>query len=289
MNNQNLNNFPNKNWMACTPAIDHLSLRRMTLPGTHNAGCDWQASYALVPGKHWLACQHQSFYSQLNNGSRALDLRLFHDPSAKEEYDRFRFHHNEYLSSRTVGNLVSDLNHFLSESPDEFIILDFKHFKSGKDTFDFKLFNELMLRALRQRIIPAENRYLSLAELRKINPLQRILVCAPRYDELDRQYFDGEVESKWSGISTTNVTELKTFIARVLEAPPSQWTTWTLSATCYSATGGPTDIHNELNGMFNPQNSDWALKCNIINVDFIEESQLVEFCKVVNTLKGRRY
>ena len=41
--------------------------------------------------------------------------------------------------------------------------------------------------------------------------------------------------------------------------------------------------------MFNPQNSDWALKCNIINVDFIEESQLVEFCKVVNTLKGRRY
>jgi 1-phosphatidylinositol phosphodiesterase len=39
--------------------------------------------------------------------------------------------------------------------------------------------------------------------------------------------------------------------------------------------------------MFDPQTSDWARKCNIINVDFIEESQIVNFCRVVNLLKGR--
>lgn len=61
---ENFDDIPTHQWMAYSPQIDNLSLFEMTLPGAHNAGCDWEASYALIPGKNWLACQDVSFYSQ---------------------------------------------------------------------------------------------------------------------------------------------------------------------------------------------------------------------------------
>jgi 1-phosphatidylinositol phosphodiesterase len=287
LNNNTYTDYPNKRWMAATREVDRLTLSEMTLPGTHNAGCDWQASYALIPGKHWLACQHQSFASQLNHGSRALDVRLSYDASALDAFDRFRFHHNEYLSSRTLKNLVVDVWDFLSENPDEFIILDFKNFKTGTGTFDFALFNRLVVQALEPRMIPARNKHLTLGDLKKISPLQRVLVCAPRHSDLDGNLFHDEVKSKWSGLSTPNVSDLRNFITSVMSNTPGSYDNWTLSATCYSGMGGPVDIHTELDLMFDPQKSEWARKCNIINVDFIEESQIVNFCRVVNLLKGR--
>lgn len=287
MSNNTENYYPNKNWMAATREVDYLTLSQLTLPGTHNAGCDWQASYALIPGKHWLACQHESFAGQLHHGSRALDVRLIYDANAKEPFARFRFHHNEYLSSRTLQNLVVDLCSFLTANPDEFIVLDFKNFKCAKGTFDFALFNTLIVQALGPRMIPADNKHLSLGELKRISPLQRVLVCAPRYKGLDTNLFHDEVENKWSGISTTNISELKAFITNIMRNPPDKQNNWTLSATCYSGTGGPTDIHSELDAMFDPQHSDWAHKCNIINIDFIEESNIVNFCRIVNLFKGR--
>lgn len=287
MNNNTSTNYPNIRWMTATREVDRLTLSEMTLPGTHNAGCDWQASYALIPGKHWLACQHQSFASQLNHGSRALDVRLSHDASANEGFARFRFHHNEYLSSRTLENLVVEVWEFLPANPDEFIILDFKNFKNGNGAFDFALFNRLVVQALGPRMIPARNKHLTLGDLKKISPLQRILVCAPRSSELDADLFHDEVKSKWSGLSTPNVSDLRNFITSLMSNPPGNYDNWTLSATCYSGVGGPVDIHTELDLMFDPQKSDWARKCNIINVDFIEESRIVNFCQAVNLLKGR--
>ena len=48
---ENSDNIQTYQWMADAPDIDNLSLFEMTLPGAHNAGCDWDASYALIPGK----------------------------------------------------------------------------------------------------------------------------------------------------------------------------------------------------------------------------------------------
>jgi hypothetical protein len=75
MSNRIVENYALNNWMAATPALDTLSLCELTLPGSHNAGCDWKASYPIIPGAHWLACQNDSFYAQLHNGARALDVR----------------------------------------------------------------------------------------------------------------------------------------------------------------------------------------------------------------------
>jgi 1-phosphatidylinositol phosphodiesterase len=273
------------NWISAIPAIDTLSLTELTLPGTHNAGSDWKASWPLIPGAHWLACQHESFYAQLNHGSRALDIRLTYDADAPG-MGKFRTHHNGYRNNRTLGNLVTDVNRFLAENPNEFIILDF-HELSG-DSFDFPYFNSMMMLFLGDRLIPSKNLPLSLGQLKRISTTQRILVAAPRHTALDHNVFIREIEHKWSGSGITNTAELEKHIIHVLKYPPGTWAPWSLSATSYSALGGPVDIHETLNSWFAPEKSDWATQCNIINVDFIEESNIVSYCRTVNLAKANK-
>jgi len=285
MDNFVQNNYTLNNWMAATPAIDTLSLCELTLPGTHNAGSDWQASWPLIPGAHWLACQHQSFYAQLRHGSRALDIRLMYDADA-QGLGKFCIHHNGYRNGRTLGNLVTDVEKFLQENPNEFIILDFHELK--REQFDFAYFNSMMMRFLGDRLIPTQNRSLSLRQLKQISSVQRVLVATPWHSALDRNVFHEQIEHKWSGSGITNAADLKQHIINVLKYPPGTSAPWSLSATSYSALGGPVDIHDELNFWFDPNNNDWASKCNIINVDFIEESNIVSYCRTVNLTKANK-
>lgn len=285
MNNAVQNNYETKNWMAATPAIDTLSLAELTLPGTHNAGSDWKSSWPLIPGAHWLACQHESFYSQLRHGSRALDVRLMHNASAPA-LGQFCIHHNGYRNGRTIAHLFTDVETFLRENPNEFIILDFHELRG--DAFDFAYFNQMVTQFLGRRVIPSQNRSLSLGQLKHISASQRILVAAPSQWALDNNVFIQQIKHQWSGMSTTNVAELKKHITKVLQYPPGTWAPWSLSATSYSALGGPVDIHNELNTWFDPSNSDWATLCNIINVDFIEESNIVSYCRTANLKKAAK-
>ncbi|MFJ2709501.1 phosphatidylinositol-specific phospholipase C domain-containing protein [Pseudomonas sp. NPDC087346] len=269
MNSTTSTGFSLNNWMAGTPAIDKLSLYKLALPGTHNAGCDWQASYALIPGAHWVACQHKAFYEQLNSGSRALDLRLVYKNNG-EGLAKFRIQHNGFLSSRTLGNLVSDIERFLTENPEEFIILDFHELKEESHPFDYVTFNNMLLKSLNNRVIPSSNRHLSLAQLKNISRSQRILIHAGWHRELDNVWFNDKVQHQWIGTQTPGASDIQKFIAEVMVSPPSSYQPWSLSATCYAALGGPVDIHTHLDRWFDPANSDWLLKCNIVNVDFIE-------------------
>ncbi|PTT32052.1 phospholipase [Pseudomonas sp. HMWF021] len=274
------------NWMSATPQLDVLTLQEITLPGTHNAGSDWQASYPLFgPPRHWLACQHNSFLAQLRNGARALDIRLTYDAN-KEGAGKFIMHHDGHRNSRTLGNLVTDIRDFLRENPDEFIILDF-HELSGKD-FNFTLFSELVRHFLGQCAIPAYNRYLSIGELKQHSSQQRVRICATLHPDLDQDIFNDQVQHEWSGSGLTTSSELKAFIARVLKSPPGIWKPWSLSATGYTALGGPEDLHEYIDVWFDPKQSEWATKCNIVNVDFIEESKIVDFCRTTNLIKANR-
>lgn len=274
------------NWMSTTPAIDSLNICELTLPGTHNAGSDWRATYPIFgPPRHWLACQHDSFHAQLNHGARALDIRLIYDAKG-EGPGKFVMHHNKNKNSRTLENLVVDINNFLKKNPDEFIVLDF-HSLEGND-FDHEHFNKTMINSLGQRLIPRANQSLTLRELKRISTTQRVFAAASSHWKLDYKVFHESIRHKWSGKPTTSPDELRQYIESVMQNPPGTWNPWSLSATSYTALGGPVDIHNELNEWFDLDKSDWALKCNIINVDFIEESDLVEFCRVANVLKSRQ-
>lgn len=270
-------------WMTATPSLDSLTLLQMALPGTHNAGSDWQASYPLLgPPRHWLACQHNTFFHQLHHGARALDIRLDYEQSA-EGLAKFRLHHNGHRNSRTLGHLVTDVNDFLEKHPDEFIVLDF-HALDGEN-FDFAYFNQMIIHFLGMRIIPRSNHYLPIEQLKQISPRQRIVVAAQSHRGLNESVFIGKIEHEWTGESITNAQELHQFITQLLKKPSSSWEFWSLSATSYSALGGPVDIHDQLNEWFDPGKSNWAQLCNIINVDFIEESRIVDFCRTANLNK----
>lgn len=74
----------------------------------------------------------------------------------------------------------------------------------------------------------------------------------------------------------------------VLRTPPPRTSLWSLSATSYSKVGGPVDIHDELDNWFDPTTHDLSERCNIINVDFMEESQLVAYCRSAGLINARK-
>lgn len=275
----------NRNWMKATPNIDSLSLSKMCLPGTHNAGSDWKASYAFLPGAHFLACQHDSFYAQLNHGARALDLRLA-CLSSKKGIDRFRFCHDKYLSSRTLGDLFRDLKQFLGENPDEFVILDFHELSSSEGQFNYKEFNDLIKFFIGSLIIETGETHRSLATLKRDSISKRVLLTGPSHPDLDYNLFAPQIEHQWVGKGSFLTGTLKSYITEVMQQSHSQWRPWSLSAAVYTVPIGPVDIHDELNEWFDPRKSDWASKCNIINVDFIEESNIVAYCREANIAKA---
>ncbi|WP_332763055.1 phospholipase [Pseudomonas koreensis] len=271
--------------MADAQLIDNLSLYELTLPGAHNAGCDWQATYALIPGKNWLACQDVSFYSQLNRGARALDVRLEFIAEA-QGLAQFRFQHNGHRSSRTLEDLIRDIKGFYERSPDEFIILDFHELKNGTKAFDHSLFKALMLEHLGERMIPAKNLHLTLGQLKAISPLQRIMVAASMTWETDDHRFQRKIDHQWINQKIVSTSDLRGFIADVLGKPISRLHPWSLSATSYTL-GGPQRVLGALDDWFDPDKSDWAKKCHIINFDFIKDSNLVHFCLTANLQKAR--
>lgn len=285
MNNYSRDELATHQWMAATAELDNLKLTELTLPGTHNAGCDREASYPLIPGKNWIACQDVSFYSQLNRGARALDLRLVYDDKGRG-FEKFRFQHDNYRSSRHLGDLVRDIKAFFERSPNEFIILDFHELASGDSAFNHAEFKQLMLTHLGARIIPENHRHLTLGQLKDISPLQRLLLAAPLPWNVRDDHFHKQISHQWIGESLVSASDLQAYITEVLSDPPGQWQLWSLSATAYHGLYGPLRILQELDSWFDPAASDWAKKCNIINFDFIKNSDIVHFCRLANLQKA---
>lgn len=285
--------FPAHEWMRATPECDNLSLKEMTLPGTHNAGCDLEASYSSVFKRNWFACQDVPFYSQLNRGARALDVRLVYNAKASG-LEKFRFVHNGARSSRTLADLIRDIKAFLERSFNEFIILDFHKLEHGDERFDFGYFSDMMKEHLGEHIIPTENMNLTLGQLKAISRPQRVLVTAPYNSSLDRKIFASETPHRWAGSDASKIFEdtfshsrLKLYITEVLANPPGQRAPWSLSAAVYDA-GGPVRMLKDLDEWFDPAKSDWAEKCSIINFDFIKSSKIVYFCYLANLKKASK-
>lgn len=273
-------------WMTDLPGIDSMKLNELILPGAHNAGADKKATYVAPGVSHWAVCQNNSFYEQLNNGARALDVRVEYNVDSRG-VGTFWFQHNGFRSSRSLENLVTQVSRFLQENPDEFVLLDFHELKSANTPFDHKEFNRFLLTHLGQRIIPSRNKYLSLGQLKQASLTQRVWVAAGHHPDLDQDWLLSEIQHEWSGQSLTSVKEVQALIARATQDPPSPWRPWSLSATSYTALGGPVDIKEHLDRWFAPASEGWILKCSIINADFFEESKLVPNCRIANIMKAR--
>jgi 1-phosphatidylinositol phosphodiesterase len=285
MNDYNLHQHRTADWMSNTPAMDNLSLLELILPGAHNAGVDSKASYLTSQIKHWIVCQNDSFFYQLNNGARALDVRVEYEIDSRG-VGTFWFQHNGYRSSRSLENLVMQVIRFLQENPDEFVLLDFHELKSTRTPFDYKEFNRFMLTHLGQRIIPSRHESLSLGQLKKASRKQRVWVATQSHPELSREWFISKVDHEWSHKSLTSVEDVEALIERATYDKRNAWSPWSLSATAYSVLGGPEVITGHLDRWFDPDANGWVFNCNIINADFFEKSRLVSNCRTANIIKA---
>jgi 1-phosphatidylinositol phosphodiesterase len=273
--------------MSNTPNIDKLTMGELILPGAHNSGSDDKGNYVFGPAKHWAVCQNDSFYYQLVNGARALDLRLEFDLNNTPSDSFFYFHHNGTRSYRELSQLVRDADRFLQENPDEFIIFDFHKLERGNRSFHFQEFSDRLVKSFAHRIIPTYNSNKTLGDLKKASRTQRVLLAAGWQPDLHRESFSRPIEHKWSGSSITNTQTLNAHIENVLKSSPSSTYPWSLSATAYTVAGGPVDIQKELNEWFDVSKP-WIHKCSIINADFFEESNLVAHCRMANAIKANQ-
>ena len=281
-NNQS---FTTNSWMTQLPAIDSLSLAELVLPGAHNAGVDKKASYAAPGISHWAACQTHTFYYQLTQGARALDVRLEY-VIGSNGVGTFWCQHNGFRSSRSLEDLITSVIRFLQENPDEFIVLDFHQLNAGNQAFDHREFNRLLMTHLGDRIIPYRNADLTLGQLKRASHARRVLVAAEYHPSFDATLFCRFIPHEWSGIGTTSISELNAHITQVMRYPPTSDMPWSLSATSYHAVGGPVNIGEQLDQWFDPAVSEWILRCSIINADFFETSNLVSHCRMANLIKA---
>lgn len=275
--------FDKTNWMSHILNVNTMKLTDIIWPGAHNCGMDKKApNYEVVSG-HWTTCQNDSFSSQLSNGARAFDIRLGYRRG--RDQDIFYFHHDGYESHRVLDELIDAILSFLAQHSTEFIILDFHVLGDGDKPFNFKAFNDLLIRRLGSRVIPLANTGKSIGELKRISALQRILLRAPASQDLNDDYFGYKIPHKWSGKTFTDADDLKVHISRTLDSVYPASYLWSLSATSFTFLGGPVDIKNQINDWFH-SSRDWITRCSIINTDFIDESEIVHCCWVGSSMKA---
>lgn len=283
MRNSPTSNVDTQRWMDKVPDIDQLKLTDLVWPGAHNAGMDKKApSYEVVVG-HWTTCQNDSFAWQLDHGARAFDLRLGYLPGSPK--GTYYFHHNGYRSHRVLDELIDAVHGFLDRNPDEFIILDFHQLRDGDNAFDFRQFSDLLKQRLGQRAISPEDEEKTIGELKAASSKKRIVLAASGSVELDMDFFWNRIPHRWSGSRLTDVDDLRRHIVRTLETPRFGSYLWSLTATSYTFLGGPVDIKQHINTWFHPH-GDWVSQCGIISTDFFDESEIVGYCWVVNSMKA---
>jgi len=276
------NIFDTRNWMSNVPGIGRLKLAEIVWPGAHNAGMDRQAPDHGVLVGHWVSCQNDTFAWQLNQGARALDVRLVDDYTSSPP---LCFHHDGQRSGRTLDDLIDAVCDFLDDHRDEFILLDFHQLGYGSTTFDYLKFRDQLLTRLGERAIPRSEHHKTLDQLKAASSRQRVVLAVPARRELDDDCFWESVRHRWSKKRIIDTEQLEQFINDTLPPQNDGTRLWSLSATAYSLFGGPRRIHTFINKRFDTS-GDWIGRCCIISVDFFEDSDIVRYCSAASRMKA---
>ena len=109
-----------KTWMSRVD--DSVRIKDLSIPGTHDSGATH--SIADVAGK----CQDISIATQLDIGVRFFDLRL------QLVNDEFIITHDFVKQNLKFETVMNDLNSFITENKDEFILISIKQEASSVDS-----------------------------------------------------------------------------------------------------------------------------------------------------------
>ncbi|KAI6656920.1 hypothetical protein LOD99_16222 [Oopsacas minuta] len=265
----------------------------LTLPGSHDSGTYSMQSGWSVP---WTKTQDLDLYSQLMCGTRSLDFRTGYNPGKTGE-GRFVLVHNVFETRVSLREALELVKQFSEEHPSEIVIIDFHHFVNLK-THTFHVSQEIrdeiatiVKENLYGMLIARSNMGDTLAEI--WNGKQRI-IAAFNTDTQDERICFG-VQQLWAGSSVTLKPQLKEFIGYTLSnqlhmgAFSSVETVLPailpISSEVIERKFWVPTLTPEVSLWYNP-GSNWALKSNIIAVDFIERTNLPQLAITSSLLKG---
>lgn len=259
-----------------------LKLHELALPSAHNSGVDKKGVLGAEEG--WVACQEDSFYYQLMNGIRVLDLRIrmhrYHDAVA------FNFYHGDVESTRTIKHLIDDCRRFFNEGGgarnNEIIIFDINHADSEIGEFWWEVIKSKFVDGLSDILIPPEAASLTLKEINQQYPGKHIILA---WAVVGGPMFWGGVQSDWVGEDLPSLAQIREYIMNTIHNiyPPDRLRS--LQVVKYSRRYGPEKIGAAINEWFSAD-SEWLQKSNIINVDFFEASNIVQNCITSNIKKA---
>ncbi|VVO23458.1 fibronectin type III domain-containing protein [Pseudomonas fluorescens] len=247
--------------------IEQLKIHDLILPEAHNAGVDQEG--AGWPTDQWGACQDDTFDYQLNNGIRALDLRLYRDGSS------FIFKHGSYDANRGLFECLDKVSAFAKANPGEIVILDFHEVFA--DGLEESVFSALQLR-ISQLCIPPSAQSLTIGQIRNRFPGKNVIIAwnSPYW------FCWGKVHQTWTGEDLNGERALYNHILRTMADPPKNQL-WSIFAAGYNTLGPirfkPNAIHwdcffNNVGSVRYRQPS----KGNMINVDFFGGTGAVDRC-----------
>jgi chitodextrinase len=286
-------------WMTVIwQSILNLRIQNLVLPSTHNAGADlkklWHIDGLLA------ACQDDTFSYQLAHGARVFDLRIkdasYHSPLGLVNpviVENMTFEHM-INTRRKLSDCVETLRVFATNNPKEIIILSIESYKTGfvKDSIQR---GQRYLAPLNSRLIPPSAKNMTLKELSENHPGKNIIIATPANIRTGNHW--PPIKNMWAG-TDSSLAHLTNYTNEVFSKIKNGTIgvfgdLWMFQAHARNA-NGPMRLPRDdahlpyFRNFFNP-----ALKrgifANIVNVDFIRDTGLVDFCINTNMERGRQY
>jgi hypothetical protein len=251
---------------------------------------------------NWAKCQERSIRQQLDDGIRSLDLRVCTDKDG-----RIRICHGEY--GPDIETILNDVAAFTQAHPTEIVLVRFQHFYAFGDTSIDNLHSRLhgmILEKLGSRLVP--NAFKPDSTLDSIwRSGKRIVVLYDKYSSSDSRFWPGSISSSyektrgtWDRNDFRSATEqfVATLPLRNQPTNPSGLSVLTGAASIdhdrsllylsIDPTGDYPGKVKTLAAEINPVlmgwiKNDWKTRdFNIIQVDFYNDTGVVNLCKHLN-------
>jgi hypothetical protein len=303
-------------WMTDMAAeIAHLKLHQLAIPGAHDSGVDMAGTWGVA--ELLGANQNNTFPQQLAAGARYLDLRLVDSSYTKMVgnfapqmvfTEVFEFKHNIVSAGRRLEHLIRDIKNFVTDNPNEIVILDFHSYDRGTEHSGNSLERCLpYFNPIKHLLIPPSAKDLPIRGIRALYPEGKIILAFDHNYPVPRPNKPGDPTppDKWEGNLVQREQIWSTFqhiwnsqsyseqaiaelVTRTMESPPNHHNCWALSAAARNASGAQ---HLSVNSPVRTETFKQGYQnANIVMVDFIEREEtrisVVDRCIALNKLRS---
>lgn len=284
-------------WMELySHLIGHLPLNKLTLVCTHNSG-----SYDMIECvKPYASCQDLDIYGQLRQGVRVLDIRVGYDSNESGD-KRFILVHEMIKTNTTLKNAIEQVKRFLNENKNEVIILDFHRFtefNSAKfvygelqkvvkdyivtsDNFDYDKLQKVVKDYIGTDLLYPYNK--KIPTLNEIWDTSHRVIVAWNADDIRPDFFFPGIKQQWY-----DHKEKSGLYSKISDEMKNDHQNFGLWSICAILSQIPKPIHSlspDVENWFQ-SGCDWALKSNIIALDFVEQTLIVQHAISECMLKG---